>query len=37
MKMIFPMQNCGGGESNSLNELFICNPFNYIPSKNVNR
>ena len=27
----------GGGVSNSLNELFVCNPFKYILSKNVNR
>ena len=26
----------GRGVSNSLNGLFVCNPFNYIPNKNAN-
>ena len=36
-KMRFTMQICGGGMSNSWNELFVCNPFDYIPSKNIER
>ena len=38
MKMILhvTMQNCSGGVSNSLKELFDFNSFSYIPGKNVN-
>ena len=37
MRLIFTVQNCDGGMFYSLNELMVCNPFNYIPNKNFIR